>query len=201
MSPARNTRRFPLLYPAVYFLSHFQPSSFLSSVSHTITNHLHALAQRQTDPATLYIDVDGGLLPGYPLQADIATHVARLSLGDVQYGHPINLSLSSHLQPLLPLPLHLPLTLAMQVEGVVERDDKVGAGRGDSRLSVACNGGKWQTKSNDQPLFSPNVITHQDMTIDDRDTIYFTFYSWSVRWSMLWNILVVLTGWRSLKVS
>lgn len=55
----------------------------------------------------------------------------------MQSGHPDSFALSPHLQPVLPLPMHVLLTLATQAEGCVELDDKVGAGRGDSGLCVA----------------------------------------------------------------
>lgn len=90
-------------------------------------------------PATFHKDVDGGFLPGALLQADIASHVKRLSPGNVQSGHPNSFFLSPHLRTVLSLPLHVLLTLATQVEGCVELGDKVGAGRGDSGLCVAYN--------------------------------------------------------------
>lgn len=93
-----------------------------------------------THPATFHIDVNGGSLLGALLQADVAAHVNRLSPGDVQCRHPIDLFLPSHLRPVLPLPLHRLLTLATQLEGCVERDDNVGISGGDSGLGVSYNG-------------------------------------------------------------
>lgn len=90
--------------------------------------------------STFHVDVNGGCLLGALLQADVAAHVKWLSPGDVQRGHPVHLFLSPHLRPLLPLPLHRLHTLAAQLQGCAERDDNVGAGRGDGGLGVACDG-------------------------------------------------------------
>lgn len=77
--------------------------------------------------ATSDIDVDGGLLPRALLQADVATHVTRLSPGDVYRGHPAGplLSPQLHIRPVLPHPLDLLLTPAKQFERLVEIDDEV----------------------------------------------------------------------------
>ncbi len=135
---------FPLLHPAVCFhLLYISVLLSLTNKLHIISNtcnHLNTPKRWQLHPATFYIDVNGGFLLGALLQADVAAHVNRLSPGDVQCGHPIDLFLPPHLWPVLSLPLHRLLTLATQLEGCVEWDDNVGIGGGDSRLGVAYNG-------------------------------------------------------------
>lgn len=121
--------------------SRFQSSYLSRSQTNTTQslNHWNTSRHKQLDPATSNIDVDGGLLPRALLQADVAAHVKRLSLGDVHYGQPINHFLPPHLPP-VPQPLHLPLAPALQFKRFVEIDDKVVLfSGGDNGLAVACN--------------------------------------------------------------
>lgn len=119
---------FLLFYISVLFLLALSQTN--NTQSSTCKNELFV---------TFHIDINGGLLLGALLQADVAAHVSRLSPGDVQRRHPISLFLSPHLRPLLPMPLHCLYTLATQLKRCIKQDNDVGAGRCDRGLGVAYN--------------------------------------------------------------
>lgn len=127
-------------YPTISSCSTFQCCRCSRSRSNTTQTHVNALKRRRSPSSTFHVDVNGGFLLGALLQTDVATHVRRLSLGDVQRGHPVHLFLPPHLRPLLPLPLHRPHAPATQLERCVERDNDVWAGGDDGGLGVAYNG-------------------------------------------------------------
>lgn len=136
MSPAK---RFSFIFPSSLFL----PALHLNHTSYLSLAHKHQSLKRlstEIRSATSDIDVDGGLLSCVDLQADVATHLRRVSPANGQCGHAINLFLPSHPQPVLPLPLHLPLALAMQIKWLADVDDNVVSLSGDDRgFAVACN--------------------------------------------------------------
>lgn len=86
---------------------------------------------------TFHVDVNGGSLLAGLLQADVATHLRGMSLGNVQRGLPIDLFLPPHFGTLFSIPLHRFLALTLQLQGRVERENNVGAGGDNGRLGVA----------------------------------------------------------------
>lgn len=104
-----------------------------------LTNTNPLQIHTQIHPDTFHEDEDGGFLAGLLIPAQVTATMDTQSF-EVKYSpHPINLRCFKRSLPVFSPPLCLVFTLASQVEGMVEWDDKLGLVGDDSGLGVAWN--------------------------------------------------------------